>query len=271
MNRLLMAPPTHYGVEYEINPWMSRGRPAVPELAAEQWLGLRRLLTERMDAHVEEVAPQPGLPDMVFTANAGLVLGRRVILSRFRYAERQREAAFFRTWFEQHGFEVEQLPEGLHFEGEGDALFSGNLLFAGYHFRTDIAAHQQVGEIFGCQVLSLHLVDPRFYHLDTCFCPLSTSVAAYFPGAFDEYGCRVIENRFERSIRISPEDASRFAANAVVLGRRVACNWGCPTFESDLIDAGFEPHSTPLDEFLKAGGSAKCLVLHLDRASPAGA
>lgn len=264
MRELLMVAPQYYEVVYEINPWMSRTRQADQPLAAAQWEGLRRVLTEEMGAEVHLAPPVSGLPDMVFTANAGLVHGKRVVLSNFRHPERQGEAAHFRQWFAAHGYEVELLSEGYFFEGEGDALFVGDTLFSGYRFRTQVRAHQQVAELLGRRVLSLELTDPHFYHLDTCFCPLDAETVAYYPPAFDEYARRVIEANVPRRLEVTPEEAARFACNAVVLGRHVALNTGCPQFEAALRDWGFHPHLTPLDEFLKAGGSAKCLTLYLN-------
>jgi arginine dihydrolase len=266
MRRLLMVRPTHYDVVYEINPWMSRAVRAAPETAREQWEGLYRVLTEKIGANVLLAEPQAGWPDMVFTANAGLVSGSQVVLSNFRFAERQGEAPHFRRWFEEYGFQVKTLPEDCCFEGEGDALFLGDTLFAGYHWRSDARSHRLVGDILGARVLSLELVNPHFYHLDTCFCPLDDRTVAYYPAAFDPYAQRVIEASIPRRIEVVPEEAERFACNAVVLGRDVALNSGCPRFEAALEELGFVPHATPLDEFLKAGGSAKCLTLHLDRA-----
>ncbi len=263
--RVLMVPPTYYGIEYEINPWMSRSRPASVECAREQWQGLHRVLTEQLGVEVLLSEPQPGYPDMVFTANAGLVYGARAILSRFRYLERQGEAEHFARWFAEHGFTVEQLPGAGYFEGEGDALFVGDTLFAGYRWRSDVPAHRAVGEMLGKRVLSLELADPYFYHLDTCFCPLDAETVAYYPPAFDDYARRVIEASVPRRIEVEPDEARRFACNAVVIGRKVALNIGCPHFEASLREAGFQTYATPLDEFLKAGGSAKCLVLRLDR------
>jgi arginine dihydrolase len=265
MRALLMVPPQHYEVLYEINPWMSRGRPASPKVAERQWQGLYRVLTEEMDAEVRLADPCPGLPDMVFTANAGLVSGNRVVLSNFRHPERQGEAEPFARWFEGQGYAVERLPEECYFEGEGDALFLGDTLFAGYHFRSDVCSHRLVGELLGVRTLSLQLADPRFYHLDTCFCPLDAETAAYYPPAFDDYARRVLEVNAPELLAVNDGEAARFACNAVVLGRHVALNSGCPAFEAQLRDRGFLPHPTPLDEFLKAGGSAKCLTLHLDR------
>lgn len=264
MRHLLMVPPTYYDVVYEINPWMNRAVRAVKATAREQWEALRRLLTERLGARVWLAAPQPDLPDMVFTANAGLVCGQQVVLSRFRHRERQGEEAWFRGWFEEHGFEVIPTPQGHYFEGEGDALFLGDTLFAGYQWRSDVHSHRFVSERFGVRTLSLRLVDPYYYHLDTCFCPLDGQTAAYYPPAFDDYALRVIEANVPQRIAVEPEEAARFACNAVVLGQDVVLNTGCPRFEAALRERGFRPHATPLDEFLKAGGSAKCLVLHLE-------
>jgi len=266
MSRLLMAPPVHYDVVYEINPWMRREVRADTGRAQRQWEALHRLLTAEMGAEVLLAEAAEGLPDLVFTANAGLVEGGRAFLSRFRHAERAGEEAVFAGWFEKHGFSVEAPPPGVRFEGEGDALWVGDTLFAGYHFRSDVPAHEWLAERLGARVLSLELRDPRFYHLDTCFCPLDHRTVAYYPPAFDDYAQRVIQAHVPARVLVAEEEAARFACNAVVLGRHVALNSGCPRFEEQLRALGFTPHATELDEFLKAGGSAKCLTLHLDPA-----
>lgn len=265
MPEVLMVPPHHFTVNYEINPWMNRSVPTSPAIAQAQWDALYRILRDETGAAVLLADPQPGLPDMVFTANAGLVRGGRVVLSNFRHPERQGEAAHFSQWFSQHGFEVILLPPDRYFEGEGDALFFGDSLIAGYRWRSDVHSHRMVGEQFEVRVLSLELSQAHYYHLDTCFCPLDEKTAAYFPGAFDHYGRTVLENEIPDLIEVDAGEAARFACNAVVLGRSVVLNSGCPRFESALAARGFQPHSTPLDEFLKAGGAAKCLTLYLDR------
>ena len=263
MPAVLMVRPDHYDVVYEINPWMSRARPADRERALVQWTGLYECLTTEFGVEVLLAEPQLDLPDMVFTANAGLIRGRRVVLSNFRHPERQGEAAWFRAWFERSGYEVLELPSGAVFEGEGDALFMGDTLFAGYHFRSDVRSHRLTGELLGARVLSLQLTDPRFYHLDTCFCPLDAGTAAWYPPAFDDYARRVLEANVRDLIVVSADEAARFACNAVVIGRQVALNTGCPEFEANLRTRGLKPRATALDEFIKAGGSAKCLTLHL--------
>lgn len=261
--RVLVCPPDYYGVEYEINPWMHRENPAVLPRARAQWDAFVHLLSDAAGATVERMEPHPGLPDLVFTANAGLAIGRVFVASRFRFAQRQKEEPHFRLWFAERGYQVIDLPPDLYFEGEGDAFPVGEDLLAGYHFRSDVRAHQAVAEVFGLRALSLRLCDPRFYHLDTCFAPLGDDLAAYYPPAFDEYACQVIAARFPRRIAVTEEEALRFACNAVVLGRHVVLNAGCPQFEAALRQHGFQPHSVDVGEFLKAGGATKCMTLLL--------
>jgi N-dimethylarginine dimethylaminohydrolase len=258
-----MCPPDYYGIEYEINPWMSRSRGSVPETAKRQWQGLHEIL-RRLGVAVELLAPQPGLPDLVFTANAGLMFGNQFFSSRFRHEVRARETPYFDSWFLEHSFTVQHLPEGMYFEGAGDALFCGAALFAGYRIRSDAQAHQHLGKILGVQVLPLELVNPRFYHLDTCFCPLAPGEAIYYPEAFDAYGQKVIETHVPKLVVAKDTEAHRFGCNAVVVGKSVVVNTGCDHLAADLRSLGYEPIATELDEYLKAGGSAKCLTLRLD-------
>ncbi|MBI3953668.1 MAG: amidinotransferase [Chloroflexi bacterium] len=260
-----MCPPDFYGIQYEINPWMDRRRGADQARAREQWDHLRRVLTEDAGAAVELATPRAGLPDMVFTANAGYCEGGLVILSRFRYSERAGEEAPFQRWFRGHGFQVALLPEGMYFEGEGDLLPCGEALCGGYRYRSDIRSHLAVSELIGREVLSLELVDPRFYHLDTCFCPLDSGSAVYYPGAFDRYGRRVLRALVPDLIAAPRKEALRFGCNAIVVGRRVVMNTGCPSLRRELEDRGYAVHEVELSEYIKAGGSAKCLTMFLDR------
>ena len=258
-----MCPPDFYGIEYEINPWMSRSRASDFELSRQQWQALRTLLAE-LGTEISLMRPVPGLPDLVFTANAALMWRKQAILARFRHPARQPETAEDAGWFQQNGFETVTLPEELDFEGAGDALFCGETLFGGYLIRSDARALQWVGQHVGCRVIPLQLVDLRYYHLDTCFCPISPTEAIYYPPAFDDYGQRALQEHVPTLIPVVDEEAARFACNAVVLGRHVVLNTGCPRLEADLARLGYEPHSTDLGEFIKAGGSAKCLTLRLD-------
>jgi len=258
-----MCPPDFYGIEYEINPWMSRSRASDTAVAREQWEALRALLAA-LGCTIELLDPVQGLPDLVFTANAGLMWRDVVFLSRFRHAARQGETPIDEAWFQAHGFQPRSLPDGLNFEGAGDALFVGETLFGGYIIRSDARALQWVGAEIGCRVIPLQLVDSRYYHLDTCFCPLSATSAIWHPTAFDEYAQTAVREHVPELIAVKDEEAARFACNAVVVGQHVALNTGCPQLEADLKSRGFTPHATALDEFIKAGGSAKCLTLRLD-------
>jgi N-dimethylarginine dimethylaminohydrolase len=261
--RILMCPPDYYGIEYEINPWMSRSRGSNRVQAVEQWTALADIL-RGLGVQVEVMTPQPGLPDLVFTANAGLIYRGTFYSARFRHAERARESPVFDAWFSEHGFPVQHLPEGMYHEGAGDALFCGDALFAGYRIRSDVRGHQWLGQTLGVRVLPLELVNPHFYHLDTCFCPLAPGLAIWYPPAFDDYGQRVIETHVPTLIAAAEDEANRFGCNAVVVGKTVVLNAGCPRLAGALNERGFTTMATPLDEFLKAGGSAKCLTLRLD-------
>jgi N-dimethylarginine dimethylaminohydrolase len=264
-----MCPPDHYGIEYEINPWMNRSLGAVRALAFTQWTTLRDTLAG-LGVTIELVEPRPGLPDLVFTANAGLMFHNRFLSSRFKHDVRAKESPFFDAWFAEHGFEVVHLPEQSYHEGAGDALFCGDSLFAGYRTRSDAQSHQWVGQALGVRVLPLELVNPRFYHLDTCFCPLAPGEAIYFPDAFDHYGRRVLETQVPKLIPVVEPEAHRFGCNAVVVGKTVVHNSRCPELAASLTAAGYTSIEVELDEFLKAGGSAKCLTLRLDGEEAAG-
>jgi len=261
--RILMCPPDFYGIEYEINPWMSRQKQADHEQAIHQWTDLRAVL-ERAGAETLLLDPVPGLPDLVFTANAALIFRDQAVLARFRFSQRQGEASLDEAWLTKAGFTVHHLPEEIFFEGAGDALFCGDTLFAGYRIRSDVLGHQQIGAMFGCRVIPLELVDPYYYHLDTCFCPLAPGQAIYFPEAFDDYGRRALSEAVDELIPVKADEARRFACNAVVVGRTVITNTGCPELHQALGALGFTCRETLLDEFVKAGGSAKCLTLRLD-------
>ena len=261
--RILMCAPDYYGIEYEINPWMSKHRGSSPERAQAQWRKLYETLVG-LGVRVELMTPQPGLPDLVFTANAGLMFHQAFYSSRFRHEVRARETPYFDAWMSAAGYAVHTLPEGTYFEGAGDALFCGKSLFAGYRIRSDVQGHQYLGQTLGRQVLPIELVNPYFYHLDTCFCPLAPGEAIYHPEAFDTYGRRVLEANIPKLLAVEQADAHRFGCNAVVVGKTVVTNAGCDKLAADLRAWGYTPAPVELDEFIKSGGSAKCLTLRLD-------
>ena len=262
----LMCPPKLYDVNYVINPWMEGNiHRSSREHAAAQWEQLHAALSDIADVLLVE--PQPGSPDMVFTANAGLVRDGIVALSSFHHPERQGEEPHFRKWFSDSGFSIREIPRATPFEGEGDALFDagGSRLWAGHGLRTRASSHRYLTETWAVEVLSLGLIDPRFYHLDTCFCPLSNGDLMYYPPAFDSPSRALIEAHYSPSHRIAVNetDALRFACNAVNIGRTILLNEVSSQLCSQLVSRGFDVVQVRLSEFLKAGGAAKCLVLRL--------
>ena len=265
--RFLMCAPEHYDVDYVINPWMEGNiHKSSQERAVQQWQKLHSVLKQH--AIVDLVKPHKGVPDMVFTANAGLVLDDNVVLSRFLHKERQKEEPYFKAWFEENGFNVYELPKDLPFEGAGDALLDreGRWLWAGYGFRSELDSHPFLAKWLDIEVLSLRLTDERFYHLDTCFCPLANGYLLYYPGAFDSYSNRLIEMRVvpEKRIAIEEADAVNFACNTVNVESIVVMNKASDSLKKRLAKVGFEVIETPLTEFLKAGGAAKCLTLRVN-------
>ena len=262
----LMCPPTMYDVNYVINPWMEGNlNRSSRQNATRQWERLHSALASL--ARVELVAQQAGSPDMVFTANAGLVRKGTVALSSFLHPERQGEEPHFRKWFNESGFAVRELPRAVPFEGEGDALFEADnsRLWAGHGMRSRESSHLYLQETWGVEVISLRLIDPRFYHLDTCFCPLFGGYVLYYPEAFDAVSQAKIASRYatEKRIAVTLRDALKFACNAINVGKTILLNEVSVELLRRLEAEGFHVIQVPLTEFLKAGGAAKCLVLRL--------
>jgi N-dimethylarginine dimethylaminohydrolase len=265
-SRFLMCPPQHFGVEYVINPWMEGQVHAIDtELAGRQWSRLHALLSER--AEIASLTAVAGLPDLVFTANAALIYRGSAVLSSFRCQERQPESPHFANWLSADGFEVHTLPAGVLFEGAGDALLDRQdpVLWLGHGMRSDLAAKAHLERFVDIEVQPLRLCDPRFYHLDTCFCPLEKGYLMYYPKAFDEAGNAAIEARVpqHRRVAVSDEDALHFACNAVNIGESVILNHASADLAARLRECGFEVITTALTEFIRAGGAAKCLSLRL--------
>ncbi|WP_348268849.1 arginine deiminase-related protein [Edaphobacter paludis] len=266
----LMCSPKLYDVNYVINPWMAgHVHDSSRTVAMAQWKRLYEAVTQLAD--VVLVEPQPGSPDMVFTANAGLEHNGVVVLSSFFHAERQGEERHFRRWFQQAGYTVLSLPRETPFEGEGDALFAvdGSRLWAGYGPRTSKSSHHYLSEAWKIEVASLHLIDERFYHLDTCFAPLEGGSVLYYPPAFDQASIMQIEDYYAANKRIvvTEADALRFACNVINIDRTVILNEVSRELSDQLKSNGFRVIEVQLSEFLKAGGAAKCLVMRLSGAT----
>jgi lysine-ketoglutarate reductase/saccharopine dehydrogenase-like protein (TIGR00300 family) len=269
--QILMCKPSHFDVEYVINPWMEghvgRVRHAV---AAEQWDKLYGIISGLALVKVIEGGEQ--MPDMCFTANAGLVVGDRFVPGNFRVYQRQPEIPLFVEWFKTARYEIVDLPTDLPFEGEGDALFQPQtadapILWAGYGIRSSLESHRCLSELLSVEVVSLRLVDQRFYHLDTCFTPLSDGRLMYYPPAFDEMSLREIRRRIpaDHRLEIGKADAMRFVANALVIDQAIITNYASESLKRRLSDWGFRVITSPVDEFMLAGGAVKCLTLTVER------
>ncbi|MGQ0434480.1 MAG: dimethylarginine dimethylaminohydrolase family protein [Microthrixaceae bacterium] len=264
----LMCPPHHFGVLYEINPWMHAEVAVEHDAASEQWHALVANL-RLAGAHVVTMDAQPSVPDLVFTANAGIVNGNQFVPSHFRHPQRQPETEINAAWFAAAGFEVDRLPVDLDHEGAGDALpftpaGGDTVLVSGYSFRSDAAAVTALGALIGCPIKSVQLVDPRLYHVDLTFCPLDERRAICAPMGWDRYGRKVIEALVPEPLWLEDDEALAFCANSVVVGTTVVMP-SVPPRVGRLLEAwGFDAVESRVTEFLKAGGGCRCLTLALD-------
>jgi N-dimethylarginine dimethylaminohydrolase len=258
--RYLMCAPEYFDVTYAINPWMD-GSGADTRLALRQWHELRATYLE-LGHEVELITPEPGLPDMVFAANGGLVIGDRAYGARFAHAERHGEGPAYLNWFAAAGLPEVHEPRHVN-EGEGDLLLVGDTLLAGTGFRTAPEAHAEVESVFGRPVVTLELVSPWFYHLDTALAVLDENTIAYYPEAFSPASRAVLEQRYPDAILATEEDASVLGLNAVSDGHNVVLTKHAGRLAENLRARGFNPIGVDLSELLKAGGGAKCCTLEL--------
>lgn len=267
--RYLMCRPEYFTVRYSINPWMEPARPTDTAKAVRQWQTLYDTYLA-LGHEVELIDPLPGLPDMVYTANGGFVVDGRALGVRFRVPERRGEERAFMDWFAAAGFEVIEPVEVQ--EGEGDFLLVGDTILAGTGFRSTGDSHREVADVFGREVVSLRLIDPRFYHLDTAICVLDpvegeggvdAANIAYLPSAFDEASLRLLEERYPDAILVSDEDGAVFGLNAASDGRHVFLSPRATGFDAQLRDRGYVPVPVDLSELLLGGGSIKCCTLEM--------
>jgi N-dimethylarginine dimethylaminohydrolase len=257
----LMCPPEYFTVEYAINPWMNPEVPPDAVLAMRQWQRLRDTY-RRLGHTVRIIDPLPGLPDMVFAANGATVIDGKALGACFRHVQRVPEAAAYFGWFTRHGYAAAVSPRHVN-EGEGDIVFAERAILAGHGSRTDVAVAGELEELFGLPVLSLRLVDPRFYHLDTALCVLDADTAAYYPAAFDDAGRAALASHFAELIEAKDEDAEVLGLNAVSDGRHVVLPEQAAGLAAQVAEKGFEPVPVDMSEFRKAGGGPKCCTLEL--------
>lgn len=278
--RILMCAPTHFEVSYTINPWMKPDswKSQAELLGARSSSGWQKLTEtlRALGAELEMVPPVEGLPDLVFTANAAVILDGKALVATFRHPQRQPETAVYKKAFEQlkaRGIlrEVIDMPEGMILEGAGDCVWDPkrDTFWLGYGQRSDKESEKVLRDTFGFDVVPLRLVDPRFYHMDTCLAPLTGGELLYWPQAFEPEGRAIIEERFGKDnlIAAPEEDACGFAVNAVNIGRDIVLATVSDKLRGQLEERGYRLHATPISDFNLSGGSAFCLTLKLDRAS----
>jgi N-dimethylarginine dimethylaminohydrolase len=262
-----MCPPEFYDVNYVINPWMAGNlhRPS-RDAAFTQWRNLYRQLQRIADVRLMHA--RPGAPDMVFVAHTAIISHGIAAVSSFAHPQRRKEEPYLRRWLQDAGFLIWETPQETSFEGEGDAAFDadGNHLWIAHGVRTCQHAHRHVADAWHTPVSSLHLVDPRFYHLDTCFAPLANGYLLYFPAAFDAASIAKIEAAYpaEKRITVTETEATQFACSVINIGRNIIM--GSPNLvdlSGRLADVGFDVVQIDLSEFHRGGGSAKSLALRL--------
>lgn len=276
MKKIVMTSPESYGVSYNINPWMEGNIGQTnSEEATHQWLMVKESLTDAGAHLIEMQSPPSNCPDAVFVANAGLVFQKKFLPSRFKYEQRAAEEPYFISWFRDAGYEIVEpdyscsTRQSLAFEGAGDALFNSDRseLWYGIGFRGTYPFSDQLHQIFEAQRVSvkvLSMVNPSFYHLDTCFCPLDTGELLWYPGAFSEHSQKIIRATYKKSaIEVTAKDAMAFACNAISVGYSIITSIISKDLEQQLQARGYSVYQCDVSEFLKSGGGCKCLSLEL--------
>jgi arginine dihydrolase len=258
--RFLMCRPTYFAVTYRINPWMDPTAPYDNALAVSQWETLRQTFLDLGHA-VELIEPLPGLPDMVFAANGATVVDGKVLAVQFRDPERADEAPAYQAWFETAGFDV--FASKHTNEGEGDILLAGEYLLAGTGFRTVHAAHAQIQEVLKRPVITLQLVDPAYYHLDTALCVLDERTIAYLPAAFSPGSQAVLRRLYPDAIIATHQDAAVLGLNAVSDGHTVVLPVQATALTAALRERGYQTIGVDVSELRKAGGGPKCCTLEV--------
>ena len=259
---ILMCPPKYFDIEYEINPWMKLNDQPSDLTAAQQWQKLYLIYKEKLNWHVELIDPVKNLPDMVFATDCCLMLDGKIMLSKFRFPERQPESEKYKKWFLENGFSDIKQSSNI-FEGGGDTMICGDQIIAGYGFRSDPKSHQELESFFGREVISIKIIDPFFYHLDTSLAVLSDDTIAFYPGAIDESSQKLLRKKIPNCIEATLDEAKGFGLNAVSDGKTIVTSSESQSLINKYINAGFNVLPTPILEFRKSGGGVKCLTLEL--------
>lgn len=259
IKKVLLCKPLFFAsLDYAINPWMKPGT-IDNDKAMQQWKNLVNIYKE-LGITVDIIDQERGVPDMVFATDQALVRGKTAIMSRFWEKERRAESQYYETWFNNHGYRVNHLPEHIYFEGNGNSYFIKNKLFVGLGYRSNKKSCEALTDILKSEVIPVHIVDPAFYHLDVGFLPLNEETAFYYPEAFSKQSQTVLKKHIPNLITLSKEEAYGFCANSVVTGNYVIHQSGNPTFTTKLKDLGYESIEVDVSEFKKSGGGIHCLT-----------
>lgn len=224
-------------------------------------------------AEVSVLKGEEGLEDMVFAANQTFPFldeqgNKKVLLSNMKHPNRQKEVPFYGRFFEQKGYEIVHLPSNFLFEGMGDLLLVPGTQHAicGYGFRTSASTIDALKHITQLDIVGLELVNPDFYHLDTCLVPLNADTVLYTPTAFSEASNRRIQELFSTCIEIPEQEAREgFALNMHVIAHQekqwVVLQEG--NLETEKILHGLNMQVVPVDtsEYIMSGGSVFCLKM----------
>jgi N-dimethylarginine dimethylaminohydrolase len=258
VKRVLLCRPTHFTVDYIINPHM-KPYSVQKNKAMKQWENLVETL-KSLNIKVEIIDQEEDVPDMVFATDQGIVRDGAILLANFRYKQRQKERVYYREWFRKNGFRLRALSNIFPFEG-GDTLFMGGMLYVGTGFRASISSCEELSQKLSIDVMPLRLVDPYYYHLDMCFLPIDSSTAFYYPPAFSKNSQNIIKRLVPNLYEFTKDDVEAYAANSFVSGKDIVASAGTPEkFQKTIKKLGLTLHEVDMDEFKKAGGGIHCLI-----------
>jgi len=258
MKNVLMCKPDYFDVHYSINPWM-KDKKVNKNLAVNQWIYYKKIL-EDMGVSVDLLDPKNNLPDLVFAADQAVTKNKKAILSNFRHKERRNETKIYKKWFEKNDYDLAHLPKNIYFEGGGESIWVGDKLLIGTGFRTSQDACKHVQKLLNSETECLELMNPNFYHLDTCLFVLNPNVCFYYPPAFSKKSTIKLNKIFPEAIEIKKNEAYNFAANNVVIGKNVVMQKGNNNIKTKIENLGYKTYEIDLSEFMKSGGGAHCLV-----------
>ncbi len=263
MQKILLCPPTYFDIEYAINPWMHIEAKVNREKVLEEFKQLKQIYS-KLGAQFNEIQPTKGLPDQVYTTDMGLPVGKLFIKSNFKYGQRKPEATIGAEYFTSLGYAIYNIPPSISFEGEGDLIKNGDRYFMGWGQRTSYEAEEYLSIALQKEIIPLKLKNPSFFHLDTCFAPLNKDVAIYYPKAFSTDSKQTLAKYFKELIAIEQHDADVFACNLVILDKHIIIHEGLsPELKNKMEQYGFTVHSLDMTEYLKGGGSVKCVSLQI--------